>query len=93
MCTLSVGNVIYHKFSQGAAFYMLNGKKVNVMSEYFLIHIIPFCIIQVCLCEPSYQTSVNTFKQDAILLKELGGGIHIIWTHFWFVPRLMQSSR
>ena len=34
MCTLSVSNVIYHKFSHGAAFYTLNGKNVNVMSEY-----------------------------------------------------------
>ena len=34
MCTLSVSNVIYHKFSHGAAFYTLNGKNVNVMLEY-----------------------------------------------------------
>ena len=34
MCTSSVSNVIYHKFSHGAAFYMLNGKNVNVMLEY-----------------------------------------------------------
>ena len=34
MCTWSVSNVIYHKFSHGAAFYMLNGKNVNVMLEY-----------------------------------------------------------
>ena len=33
-CTLSVSNVIYHKFSHGAAFYLLNGKNVNVMLEY-----------------------------------------------------------
>ena len=33
MCTLSVSNVIYHKFSHGAAFYTLNGKNVNVMLE------------------------------------------------------------
>ena len=26
MCTSSVSNVIYHKFSHGAAFYTLNGK-------------------------------------------------------------------
>ena len=31
MCTLSVSNVIYHKFSHGAAFYTLNGKNVNVV--------------------------------------------------------------
>ena len=34
MCTLSVSNVIYHKFSHGAAFYTLNGKNVNVMLEF-----------------------------------------------------------
>ena len=34
MCTPSVSNVIYHKFSHGAAFYMLNGKNVKVMLEF-----------------------------------------------------------
>ena len=34
MCTLSVSNVIYHKFSHGAAFYTLNGKNVKVMLEF-----------------------------------------------------------
>ena len=34
MCTSSVSNVIYHKFSHGAAFYTLNGKNVNAMLEY-----------------------------------------------------------
>ena len=33
MCTSSVSNVIYHKFSHGAVFYTLNGKNVNVMLE------------------------------------------------------------
>ena len=37
MCTSSVSNVIYHKFSHGAAFYTLNGKKVNVMLEFGLV--------------------------------------------------------
>ena len=37
MCTLSVSNVIYHKFSHGAAFYTLNGKNVNVVLELFNI--------------------------------------------------------
>ena len=35
MCASNVSNVIYHKFSHGAAFYTLNGKNVNVMVEYF----------------------------------------------------------
>ena len=34
MCTLSVDDVIYHKFSHGAASYTLNGKNVDVMLEY-----------------------------------------------------------
>ena len=34
MYTSSVSNVIYHKFSHGAALYTLNGKKVHVLLEY-----------------------------------------------------------
>ena len=37
MCTSSISNVIYHKFLHGAAFYMLNGKNVNIMLEYPII--------------------------------------------------------
>ena len=33
MCTSSIGNMSYHKFLHGAAFYTLNGKNVNVMLE------------------------------------------------------------
>ena len=36
VCTPSVSNVIYHKFSHGAAFCTLNGKNVNVMLEYVI---------------------------------------------------------
>ena len=36
MCTSSVSNVIYHKFSHGAAFYTLNGKNINVMLEFVI---------------------------------------------------------
>ena len=36
MCTSSVSDVIYHKFSHGAAFCTLNGKNVNVMLEFFV---------------------------------------------------------
>ena len=36
MCTSSVSNVIYHKFSHGAAFYTLSGKNANVMLEFLL---------------------------------------------------------
>ena len=38
--TSSVSNVIYHKFSHGAAFYTLNGKNVNVTLEYIIILLI-----------------------------------------------------
>ena len=31
---VELSNVIYHKFSHGAAFYTLNGKNVNVMLEF-----------------------------------------------------------
>ena len=33
ICTSSISNVIYHKFSHGAAFYTLNGEN-NVMLEF-----------------------------------------------------------
>ena len=33
MCTSSVSNVAYHKYSHGAAFYTINGKNVNVILE------------------------------------------------------------
>ena len=36
MCMSSVSNMIYHKFSHGAAFYMFNGKNVNVVLEYLI---------------------------------------------------------
>ena len=34
MCTSSVSNMIYHKFSHGVAFYTLNEKNVKVMLEF-----------------------------------------------------------
>ena len=51
------GNVIYHKFSHGPAYYTLNGKNVNIMFEFYvkisvillfllpLIYIISFLMI------------------------------------------------
>ena len=39
MCTLSVSNVIYHKFSHGAAFYTLNGKNGNVTLELAILRL------------------------------------------------------
>ena len=37
MCTSSVSNAIYHKFSHGAALYMLYGKNVNVILEFDVV--------------------------------------------------------
>ena len=51
MCTLSVSNVIYHKFSHGAAFYMFNGKNVNVMLESLFT----------CCCSESFLTFQSLF--------------------------------
>ena len=50
MCTSSVSNVIYHKFSHGAAFYTLNGKNVNVMLELQLAVIISNIYLKVISC-------------------------------------------
>ena len=36
ICMSSVSNVIYHKFSHGAAFYTLNGKNVKVVLEWLI---------------------------------------------------------
>ena len=51
MCMPSISNMIYHKFSHGAASYMVNGKYVNVMLElsYIYLHeatlLMYFCFI------------------------------------------------
>ena len=37
MCTPNVSNMIYHKFSQGAASCMVNGKNINVTLEFQII--------------------------------------------------------
>ena len=37
MCTLSVHDVIYHKFLHGVASYTLNGENVNIILELHLI--------------------------------------------------------
>ena len=42
MCMESVSNVIYHKFSHGAAFYTLNGENVNVMLEFLFTFLCVF---------------------------------------------------
>ena len=42
MCTSNVSNVIYHKFSHGAAFYTFNGKNVNVMLEFIVRRSVKF---------------------------------------------------
>ena len=32
--------------------------------DFFLIGIIPFCIVKVCLCKPSYQTSASVLNNE-----------------------------
>ena len=59
MCTSSVSNVIYHKFSHGVAFYTLNGKNVNVMLE--------FCILPI-----SGETKISKSEDWNIQIKETG---------------------
>ena len=58
MCTLSVSNVIYHKFSHGAAFYTLNGKNVNVMLE-FTVKCSKFTITSEVYLRLSYKNKLN----------------------------------
>ena len=55
MCAWSVSNVIYHKFSHGAAFCTLNGKNVNVMLELKIAHVDFFVKPPLVRCEcPEY---------------------------------------
>ena len=55
----NVSNVIYHKFSHGAAFYTPNGKSVNVMLEcqlmkcYIVRHVV--CKITAIFCQIAFQ--------------------------------------
>ena len=75
MCTSSVSNVIYHKFSHGAAFYTLKGKNVNVMLELgFSVHkmILLFLIAEieailfhfVCLTFTAYCLQLRTTRPE-----------------------------
>ena len=71
MCTLSVSNVIYHKFSHGAAFYMLSGKNVNVMLEFslknaerkILMQVYPFTILHFKVSSFIKTLEVNALKR------------------------------
>ena len=59
MCTSSVSNVIYHKFSHGAAFYTLNGKNVNVKLE---LSILLSSYLEVCIVmERVNHYCINTY--------------------------------
>ena len=57
MCTLSVSNVIYHKFSHGAAFYTLNGKNVNVMLEFCFARLHRYAIAIMDDARPLYNSN------------------------------------
>ena len=52
MFTSSVRNVIYHKFSHGAAFYTLNGKNVNAILEFGIIRELLSYFENVCCVYP-----------------------------------------
>ena len=54
MCTFSVSNVIYHKFTHGAAFYMLNWRNVNVMLEFAINHVVNVKVFNFCALMTSY---------------------------------------
>ena len=68
MCTSSVSNVIYHKFSHGAAFYTLNGKNVNVMLEYLFIFL--FCFVFVLTLKPPVTTAAVDIHKYFIVFSE-----------------------
>ena len=63
MCTLSVSNVIYHKFSHGPAFYTLNGKNVKVMLEYKVKEL------------PHHEQRKKCMQDDNIIFQEEAWGI------------------
>ena len=58
MCTSSISNVIYLKFSHGTAFYTLNGKNVNIMLEFDLEY-----SLNVIQCVRSNYCSNTVFKK------------------------------
>ena len=68
MCTLSVSNVIYHKFSHGAACYTLNGKNVNFMLEFTIkIKYLPKSdniAVQVPSCQFSHSVVLCDLKSN-----------------------------
>ena len=57
MCTSSVSNVIYHKFSHGAAVYTFNGKNVHVMLEYSITSKTTNLYFSLCTCFHVYGES------------------------------------
>ena len=71
MCTLSVSNMIYHKFSHGAAFYTLNGNNVNVMLELALTVAYTF-IVHFILSAGIIFTVSFTFTYTEVALNYIG---------------------
>ena len=72
-CTLSVSNLIYRKFSHGAAFYTLNGKNVNVMLEHYLFSV--------------YEVFKNVAEDYDLMNDAMSMGIHRLWKDH-FIKRL-----
>ena len=54
LCTSSFSNVIYYKFSHGAAFYTLNVKNVNVVLEFVINHVTNVELLKFCALMASY---------------------------------------
>ena len=67
MCMLSISNVIYH------AFYTLNGKNVNVMSEYYSFSV--------------YEVFKNVAEDYDLMNDAMSMGIHRLWKDH-FIKRL-----
>ena len=65
MCTLNVSNVIYHKFSHGAAFYTFNGKNVNVMLKLTFRLVTATCSKSGSLPATDQKSFPNIFKEHA----------------------------
>ena len=67
MCTLSVSNLIYHKFSHGAAFYTLNGKNVNVMLEFQIFDVAFSILFNVYACVILISLRINTSSERQVI--------------------------
>ena len=70
-----VSNVIYHKFSNGAVSYTLNGENVNVMLEFDLFGDASFHFYGVSRCNDvfSHQKLTKYYVNASIKVEVIGG--------------------